>query len=89
MQGAIDFHVLADPDPYHSRRLDVLDLALQAKEAGMKAVVAKCHPYNTAPLAYLVNKIVSGFILVGRERKEFEIWPKKQLGNGNFLTLRA
>jgi hypothetical protein len=65
MQGAIDFHVHADPDPYHSRRLDVLDLALQAKEAGMKAVVAKCHHYGTAPLAYLVNKIVPGFTLIG------------------------
>jgi len=65
MQGAIDFHVHADPDPYRSRRLDVLDLALQAKEAGMKAIVAKCHHYSTAPLAYLVNKIVSGFTLIG------------------------
>jgi hypothetical protein len=65
MQGAIDFHVHADPDPYHSRRLDVLDLALQAKEAGMKAVVAKCHHYGTAPLVYLVNKIVPGFTLIG------------------------
>ena len=65
MQGAIDFHVHADPDPYHARRLDVLDLALQAKEAGMKAVVAKCHHYGTAPLVYLVNKIVPGFTLIG------------------------
>jgi len=65
MQGAIDFHVHADPDPFHERRLDVLDLALQAKEAGMKAIVAKCHHFGTAPLAYLVNKIVSGFTLIG------------------------
>lgn len=65
MEGAIDFHVHADPDPYHPRRLDVLDLALQAKELGMKAIVAKCHHFGTAPLAYLVNKIVSGFTLIG------------------------
>ena len=65
MEGAIDFHVHADPDPYHPRRLDVLDLALQAKEVGMKAIVAKCHHFGTAPLAYLVNKIVSGFTLIG------------------------
>jgi hypothetical protein len=65
MQGAIDFHVHAGPDPYHPRRLDALDLALQAKEAGMKAVVAKCHQYGTAPLAYLVNKMVPGFTLIG------------------------
>jgi len=34
MQGAIDFHVHAGPDPYHKRRLNVLDLALQAKAMG-------------------------------------------------------
>jgi hypothetical protein len=55
MQGAIDFHVHADPDPYHPRRVDVLDLALQAEEAGMKAIVAKCHHFCTSPLAYVVN----------------------------------
>ncbi len=65
MQGAIDFHVHAGPDAYHPRRLDVLDLALQAKEAGMKAIVAKCHQYGTAPLVYLVNKMVPGFTLIG------------------------
>ena len=65
MKGAIDFHVHADPDPYHPRRVDVLDLALQAKESGMKAIVAKCHHFGTAPLAYLVNKIVPGFTLIG------------------------
>jgi hypothetical protein len=64
MKEAIDFYVHADPDPYHPRRLDVLDLALQAKEAGMRAVVAKCRHFGTAPLAYLV-KIVSGFTLIG------------------------
>jgi len=65
MAGAVDFHVHADPDPFHERRLDVLDLALQGKEAGMKAIVAKCHQFGTGPLAYLVNKMVSGFTLVG------------------------
>lgn len=65
MTGAVDFHVHADPDPYHERRLDVLDLALQAKEFGMKAVVAKCHHFGTAPLVHIVNKMVSGFMLIG------------------------
>ena len=65
MRGAIDFHVHAGPDPFHERRLDVIDLAHQAKEIGMKAIVAKCHYFGTAPLTSLVNKIVSGFTLVG------------------------
>ena len=65
MQGAIDFHVHAAPDPYHERLLDALELALRAKDAGMRAVVAKNHQYGTAPLALLVNKMVPGFTLVG------------------------
>lgn len=65
MRGAIDFHVHAGPDPFHERRLDVIELAHQGKEAGMKAIVAKCHQFGTAPLACLINQIVSDFTLVG------------------------
>ncbi len=65
MQGAIDFHVHAAPDPYHERLLDALELARRAKDAGMRAVVAKNHQYGTALLALLVNKMVPGFTLVG------------------------
>jgi hypothetical protein len=65
MKGAVDFHVHAGPDPFHGRRLDMLDLAHQAKEIGMRAIVVKCHHFGTAPLAYLVNKMVPEFTLVG------------------------
>ena len=65
MQGAIDFHVHADPDPFHKRRLNVLDLALQAKALGMRAVVAKNHQFGTTGLAALVNQIVPDFLVVG------------------------
>ena len=65
MRGAIDFHVHADPDPFHERRLNALDLAIQGKEAGMKAIVLKCHHYGTAPLAYIVNQIVPDIRVIG------------------------
>ncbi|MBM4432662.1 MAG: hypothetical protein FJ025_01505 [Chloroflexi bacterium] len=65
LKGAIDFHVHADPDPVFDRRLDALDLAVQAKEAGMKAVVFKCHHYGTAPLVNTVNRVVPDFRLLG------------------------
>jgi hypothetical protein len=65
MRGAIDFHVHAAPDPYHERRLDALELARQAKDAGMRAVVIKNHQYGTAPIASLVNKAIPGFSLIG------------------------
>lgn len=65
MNGAIDFHVHADPDPFHERRLDALELALQAKEMGMRALVLKCHHFCTAPLAYIVNRVNPDFLLIG------------------------
>jgi hypothetical protein len=65
VEGAIDFHVHASPDPVERRRLDALELARQAKEARMRAVVIKSHHYGTAPLAYAVNQVVPGFLLIG------------------------
>ena len=65
MKGAIDFHIHADPDPFHERRLNALDLAIQAEEMGMKAIVLKCHHYGTAPLAYIVNQIVPDIRVIG------------------------
>ena len=55
----------AAPDALQKRRLDCLELACQAKEAGMRAVVMKSHHFGTAPLAYLVNQVVPGFTLIG------------------------
>jgi len=65
LRGAIDFHVHADPDPFHERRIDIFALALQGKAIGMKAIVVKCHHFSTAPLATLVNRMVSGITLIG------------------------
>jgi len=65
MNGAIDFHVHADPDPFYERRLNAYDLAIQAKEVGMKAIVLKCHHYCTAPLADIVNQVVPDIRLIG------------------------
>lgn len=64
LKGAIDFHVHAAPD-IRERRLDALQLARQAEQAGMKAVVLKSHCYPTAPLAYIVNQIVPGILVIG------------------------
>ena len=65
MDGAIDFHVHAGPDPFSERRLDVLELARQSEKFGMRAVVAKNHQFSTALLAQLVNRIVPGFSIIG------------------------
>ena len=65
VEGSIDFHVHVGPDPIRRRRLDALDLARQAKGAGMRAAVIKNHYYDTSSLAYAANKVVSGFSLMG------------------------
>jgi hypothetical protein len=65
MSGAIDLHVHCAPDPFTDRRVDALQLARQASEAGMKGVVIKCHQFGTAPLASIVNKANGRTVLFG------------------------
>ena len=65
MVDAIDMHVHCAPDPSGEWRIDALQLAQQAREAGMKAVVIKTHHFGTATLAWMVNRVVNSPILVG------------------------
>jgi hypothetical protein len=65
MNGAVDFHVHAGPDPYHKRRLNTLELAYQGKALNMRAIVAKNHQFGTAGLAALVNEVVPDFQIIG------------------------
>ena len=65
MSGAIDMHVHGGPDPYAKRRVDALEIARQAADAGMRAVVFKSHYYCTAPVASMVNKCIGADVLVG------------------------
>ena len=65
MTDAIDLHVHCAPDPFTERRLNAHQLALEAREAGMRAVVIKNHNYCTALLARQVNEITDLPILFG------------------------
>jgi len=65
LNGAIDCHVHIGPEPFGERRLDTVSLALEAREAGMRAMVIKSHYYCTAPMAHLVNQLVPDFSLIG------------------------
>ncbi|MYI82006.1 MAG: hypothetical protein F4056_01385 [Chloroflexi bacterium] len=56
LQGAIDVHVHASPDPYADRRMDAAALVERAVEAGMGGIVLKSHEYNTQPLAWLLDR---------------------------------
>ncbi len=65
LQGAIDFHLHAAPDPYKARSADAHQVALAAKGAGMKAIVLKSHTYPTAPLAAILKKVLPGIEVIG------------------------
>jgi len=56
LQGAIDMHIHAAPDVY-PRILNDVELALQAKEMGMRAIVIKNHFVITADRAQIASAV--------------------------------
>lgn len=64
LQGIVDIHVHSDPDAL-PRKLDALDTARLAKQAGVRAIVLKNHWAPTVQLAYTVAKVVSGIQVFG------------------------
>lgn len=64
MEGTIDLHCHPFPDLF-PRLADDLDIAIAARDAGLKAVVLKCHHENTVSRAYLVERVVPGIRVFG------------------------
>jgi len=62
--NSIDMHVHCAPDII-PRKLDAVELALEAKKVGMKATLLKSHHFVTAPLAKIVEKVVPGINVFG------------------------
>lgn len=56
LKGAIDTHVHSAPDVI-PRKLDDVELVGQARAAGMRALVLKCHHACTCGRAYVLNRI--------------------------------
>ncbi|HEV2242323.1 MAG TPA: DUF6282 family protein, partial [Streptosporangiaceae bacterium] len=52
MTGAVDLHCHPYPDLF-PRLADDFDIVRAARDAGMKAIVLKCHHENTVSRAYL------------------------------------
>jgi len=73
LQDSIDMHIHADPDPVMERRVDALQAAQHAQEAGMRAIVLKSHDYPTVPLAYAANKMVTGVNVLGSISMDFPV----------------
>jgi hypothetical protein len=64
VEGAIDLHCHPYPDLF-PRLADDFDIALAARDAGMKALMLKCHHENTVSRAYLVQRIVPDIKVFG------------------------
>ena len=73
VKDSIDMHVHHGPDAHIRRRVDAMQAALQAEEAGMRAIVLKNHDYPTAPLAHMVNQQVKNLTVFGSLCLDFEI----------------
>jgi len=57
MTGAVDLHCHPYPDLF-PRLADDFDIVRSARDAGMKAIVLKCHHESTVSRAYLVQRVV-------------------------------
>jgi len=64
MRGACDLHIHAGPDIV-PRVQDVVEVAMDAREAGMMALGFKDHNTNTADRCYVASKLVPGIELLG------------------------
>lgn len=58
MDGSIDVHIHSAPEAYATRIGDEVDLAIQACQAGLRAVVFKCHSAPNARSKGVVQKAV-------------------------------
>jgi hypothetical protein len=62
--GAIDMHCHPFPDLF-PRLADDIDIAIAARDAGLKALMLKCHHESTVSRAYLVQRMVPGIRVFG------------------------
>jgi len=72
LSGSIDMHFHPGPDAFKCR-VDALEAANQAKQAGMKGFVIKNHSYPTAPIAMMVNQLVPDFSAFGSICLDYEM----------------
>ena len=70
--GSIDMHLHPGLSPGLSR-VDVIEAARQAQQAGMNAIVLKSHNYTAAAVAIIVNQLVPGIRVFGSVCLDYEI----------------
>ncbi len=86
--GSIDMHLHPGPDESKCR-VDALEAARQAHQAGMRAIVIKNHFYSTIPVATLVNQLVPDFKVFGSICLDYEIGGLNPLALENAAKMGA
>jgi hypothetical protein len=81
MRGAIDCHIHAYPDFVH-RSQDMVEIAIDASRAGMRAIAFKDHWNLTANAAYLVQRFVDDMVSDGRLEHRVEVLGGIGLNHG-------
>ena len=64
LRGTVDIHIHTTPD-YTPRLMDDLEVATQAAQMGMRAIVLKGHISHTADRAFITQKVVPGVGVYG------------------------
>lgn len=64
LRGAVDMHIHSHPDLF-PRLTDDLEVAVAAREAGMRAIAYKCHHEPTVTRAYFTRSLVPGLEVYG------------------------
>jgi len=82
LRGAIDIHIHHAPDLY-ARIQDPIELALEARSAGIRAICIKRHNFPTPGLAEMARKSVPGIDVFG------SIALNRQVGGLNPLAVEA
>jgi hypothetical protein len=72
LRGSIDMHLHPGPDVFPCR-LDALEAARQARQAGMRAIVIKNHSYPTTPLAVILKQLVPEVGIIGSICLDYEV----------------
>ncbi|OGO40452.1 MAG: hypothetical protein A2147_08785 [Chloroflexi bacterium RBG_16_57_8] len=72
LRGAIDMHLHTGPDVMPGR-VDALEAAKQARQAGMRAIVIKNHSYPTTPLAMMAGQLVPEVAVFGSICLDYDI----------------
>lgn len=73
LAGAIDHHIHAFPD-FVPRSQDMLQIAVEAAKAGMRAIAFKDHWNLTAGTAYLVQQQIDDMVADGRLAHRVEVY---------------